>query len=191
METHEEHDVPTGPAKDDIADDGLTQMTYIATEIKSLKSGPKKAADRQNQIGTVMIGDLMSIDPTLDPNNADFDVYKWIKTVMLTANSRGVKFRLASFSFKNLTVDGTVSKTKTKENVLSALFPAALFSWVRNRSPKKQRILDDCHGVVNPGEMLMVVGRKGSGSSTFLKTIAGEMHGLKLGPGSILHYNGK
>jgi ABC-type multidrug transport system ATPase subunit len=40
------------------------------------------------------------------------------------------------------------------------------------------------------GELLAVLGRPGSGCSTFLKSICGELHGLKLGSKTNIHYNG-
>jgi ATP-binding cassette subfamily G (WHITE) protein 2 (PDR) len=40
------------------------------------------------------------------------------------------------------------------------------------------------------GEMLIVLGRPGSGCSTLLKTMTGEMHGLQVDEQSTIHYNG-
>jgi ATP-binding cassette subfamily G (WHITE) protein 2 (SNQ2) len=46
---------------------------------------------------------------------------------------------------------------------------------------KSRNILEDFTGIVNPGEMLLVLGRPGSGCSTFLRTLANrtslEVHG--------------
>jgi ATP-binding cassette, subfamily G (WHITE), member 2, PDR len=42
----------------------------------------------------------------------------------------------------------------------------------------KIQILRDFDGLVESGEMLVVLGRPGSGCSTFLKTISGEAHGF-------------
>ncbi|TGO37926.1 hypothetical protein BHYA_0085g00020 [Botrytis hyacinthi] len=51
-------------------------------------------------------------------------------------------------------------------------------------------ILRDFEGVVGNGEMLMVLGKPGSGCTTFLKTIAGQTHGLFVDYGSQLNYQG-
>ena len=40
------------------------------------------------------------------------------------------------------------------------------------------------------GELLVVLGRPGSGCSTFLKTVCGETYGLKVDPKSVVHYDG-
>ena len=46
---------------------------------------------------------------------------------------------------------------------------------------KSRNLLEDLTGIVNPGEMLLVLGRPGSGCSTFLRTLANrtslEVHG--------------
>ena len=52
------------------------------------------------------------------------------------------------------------------------------------------RILDSIDGVVNPGEMLVVLGPPGSGCTTMLKAIASEMNGIHLDPLSELNYQG-
>jgi ABC-type multidrug transport system ATPase subunit len=39
--------------------------------------------------------------------------------------------------------------------------------------------------------MLVVLGRPGSGCSTFLKTICGELNGLELDSKSLIDYNGQ
>lgn len=88
-------------------------------------------------------------------------------------------------SFKNLSVEapsGTEVDVKTlpravlntfgpdqvqfvKENVLKRFAPNAFPSHGR-------KILADFSGIVKPGEMLLVLGRPGSGCSTFLRTVA-------------------
>lgn len=51
-------------------------------------------------------------------------------------------------------------------------------------------ILSGFEGVVKSGELLLVLGRPGSGCSTFLRTMAGEVHGLSIDKKSLVHYNG-
>lgn len=40
--------------------------------------------------------------------------------------------------------------------------------------PGERYILKDFSGIVKPGEMMLVIGRPGSGCTTFLKTLAGQ-----------------
>ncbi|TFL05156.1 putative ABC multidrug transporter [Pterulicium gracile] len=55
---------------------------------------------------------------------------------------------------------------------------------------KKQKIqiLRNVDGLVRSGEMLIVLGRPGSGCTTFLKTLAGETHGFYLEAETSIHY---
>lgn len=46
-------------------------------------------------------------------------------------------------------------------------------------------------GVLEAGEMLVVLGPPGSGCTTMLKTIAGEMNGIYLDESSSLNYRGQ
>lgn len=56
-------------------------------------------------------------------------------------------------------------------------------------APSKH-ILRNFNALLKSGELLIVLGRPGSGCSTYLKTICGEMHGLDLDKDSVVHYNG-
>ncbi|PVH68490.1 P-loop containing nucleoside triphosphate hydrolase protein, partial [Cadophora sp. DSE1049] len=50
--------------------------------------------------------------------------------------------------------------------------------------------LQNLDGIIQPGELLVVLGRPGSGCSTLLKTMCGELHSLNVNDGSIVHYDG-
>jgi ABC-type hemin transport system ATPase subunit len=54
----------------------------------------------------------------------------------------------------------------------------------------EKTILNSFDGVVKSGEMLVVLGRPGSGCSTLLKTLMGEHAGLDVKKQSVIHYNG-
>ncbi len=55
--------------------------------------------------------------------------------------------------------------------------------------PKLKPLLDSFTGLAKPGEMVLVLGRPGSGCSTFLKTISGK-RGEYLGVNGDVHYSG-
>ncbi|OCK82353.1 ABC-transporter [Lepidopterella palustris CBS 459.81] len=130
-------------------------------------------------------------DPHLDPTSSDFDISRWAKTVMRTAEKAGVKFRRASFSFKNLVVSGSASAAHFQPNVVSVFMaPFRMHEYVSFGKKPETTILNGFDGVVKSGETLLVLGRPGSGCSTFLKTLAGELHGLKIDEDSVVHYNG-
>lgn len=51
-------------------------------------------------------------------------------------------------------------------------------------------ILREFEGLINPGEMCVVLGPPGSGCSTFLKAISGETNGIFINEGSYFNYQG-
>lgn len=108
---------------------------------------------------------------------------------VLQANGIGVK--QAGFAFRNLSVCGDQSSLAAQADVGSILTsPLRPWEYLPNRSKSPRRILRSFDGFVNPGELLLVLGRPGAGASTFLKTISGEMCGLDLVDGSSINYSG-
>jgi ABC-type multidrug transport system ATPase subunit len=67
-------------------------------------------------------------------------------------------------------------------------FPLRFWTWFERTH--KRPILQGLDGIVHKGELLLVLGRPGSGCTTFLKTITGEMRGLQVDSDSLLHYRG-
>lgn len=68
--------------------------------------------------------------------------------------------------------------------------PRYVGSLLSRRPAPKVQILRDLEGVVRPGEMLLVLGRPGSGCSTFLKTIAGDTRGFHIEDKAQISYQG-
>ncbi|KAK2797837.1 ABC multidrug transporter mdr3 [Emmonsiellopsis sp. PD_5] len=133
-------------------------------------------------------------DPELNPNNEKFNVRKWMKTI-LQINSRDPErypTRTAGVSFRSLNVHGYGTAADYQADVANVWFKAygglkGLFGF---REKVRIDILRDFEGLVKSGEMLVVLGRPGSGCSTFLKTIAGETHGLYMEEGNDVQYQG-
>ncbi|KAJ4395020.1 hypothetical protein N0V91_011114, partial [Didymella pomorum] len=151
--------------------------------------------DTENRIELTRIAtELYNVDlgdPVLDPNSPDFDVYRWAKTVVRVADEAGVKFRRASFAFKDLRVSGSRVTARFQTNAASSLVaPLRLQEHVYSESRSEKAILRGLDGVTKSVEILLVLGRSGSGCSTFLKTVSGDLHGLKVDKDSELHYNG-
>ncbi|THH08528.1 hypothetical protein EW146_g8957 [Bondarzewia mesenterica] len=134
-------------------------------------------------------------DPQLDPNSDEFSAEAWVKSVMTIQSRDPERYprRTAGVSFTNLNVHGFGTPTdyqKTVGNVPLHLFGVfkGLFGW--GEKDRKIEILRDFEGLVKSGEMLVVLGRPGSGCSTFLKTIACETPGFYLDEESNIQYQG-
>lgn len=173
----------------------------IQSEMKQRDASPSKTMAQNGQVNfdkrmelTRVATELHSVevgDPVLDPTSPEFDVYKWAKMVLRAADRSGIKFRRASFTFKNLIVSGTGSTTQFQTNVGSIFMaPFRLHEYFSFGKKPRTTILKPFDGITKSGELLLVLGRPGSGCSTFLKTIAGELHGLMIDENSVIHYNG-
>jgi ATP-binding cassette subfamily G (WHITE) protein 2 (PDR) len=159
----------------------LLDITRIAVEIGQ-KS--KTVSERD------ALSNMCFSDSTLDPTSQAFDPRKWAGHILAGANDTRWKHRRASLILKNVTVLGAGCSEEEQENVASVLLRPfqRITHWQRSAS---RTILRDVNGFLRPGEMLLVLGRPGSGCSSLLKTIACDLSGLTLGENSGLNYTGQ
>lgn len=133
-------------------------------------------------------------DSTLNPNSPNFRVRDWMKMLLEIRSRDPERYpnRTAGVAFKNLSVHGFGSPTDYQKDVMNVLLEIGTIArrLAGMKMPKIQ-ILRDFEGLVRSGEMLVVLGRPGSGCSTFLKTIAGEMNGIQVSDDAILNYQGQ
>jgi len=174
-----------------------TSLQQVIEQIDALPSNTtiqRRPASIDKRMQLTHVAELQSIefeDPVLDPTKPEFDVYKWANIVLRAADKAGVKFRRASLTFQNLVVSGSGSTEQFQTNVCSIFMaPFRLHEYFSFGKKPKKPILKAFDGVIKSGELLLVLGRPGSGCSTFLKTIAGELHGLMIDKDSVIHYNG-
>jgi len=134
-----------------------------------------------------------SQDSHLDPKHATFSTKAWASKLMQYVSAHPQKHPLAKLGvcFRNLSVYGYGSPTDYQKTVANAILQlGTLFRRLGGVKKRKISILRCFDGLVNPGEMLLVLGRPGSGCSSLLKTISGDMHGLYIDDGSVLNYQG-
>ncbi|KAJ5112926.1 hypothetical protein N7456_001460 [Penicillium angulare] len=73
---------------------------------------------------------------------------------------------------------------------LQDIYEWTILPWIKTKRPQDGRpLIRDFSGVVQSGEMMLVLGRPGSGCSTFLRTIAGH-HSSFLGVTGSIDYSG-
>jgi ABC-type glutathione transport system ATPase component len=87
--------------------------------------------------------------------------------------------RSLGVTWKDLTVKVVPSDSALQENVLSQ-FNKVQQSKEARRKPALKTILDSSFGCVKPGEMLLVLGRPGSGCTTLLKMLANKRKGYEI-----------
>ncbi|GES59343.1 pleiotropic drug resistance protein PDR [Aspergillus terreus] len=132
-------------------------------------------------------------DSTLNPHGPNFKARHWMKN-LLALSSRDPELyprREAGVAFKGVSVHGFGSPTDYQKDVFNAVLQiGALFRMATGTGKQKIQILRDFDGLVRSGEMLVVLGRPGSGCTTFLKTLAGEMNGIYMDESSHMNYQG-
>lgn len=132
-------------------------------------------------------------DSTLNPHSPNFKAKHWMKNLLALSSRDPERYpkREAGVSFQNLSIHGFGSPTDYQKDVFnSVLQVGALMRKLTGTGKQKIQILRDFDGLVRSGEMLVVLGRPGSGCSTFLKTLAGEMNGIYMDKESELNYQG-
>ncbi|KAM0809867.1 putative ABC transporter domain-containing protein [Seiridium cardinale] len=139
------------------------------------------------------VNPFLSSSPSLDPQSPQFDAKKWGQALLQAFAEDPAKYprQPIGVSWRSLSVYGYGSGVDYQKDILNVLWRAPLMvrDWISDRQ-QKIHILRDFDGLVQPGEMLLVLGRPGSGVSTLLKTIAGQVHGLHLDPKSDFNYQG-
>ncbi|KAL4909703.1 hypothetical protein BDW74DRAFT_143551 [Aspergillus multicolor] len=136
----------------------------------------------------------VSEESTLNPANPNFKAKNWMKNLLALSSRDPERYpaRQAGVSFSNLSVHGFGSPTDYQKDVFNSVLQIGglVRSLMGAGGQQKIEILRSFDGLVKAGEMLVVLGRPGSGCSTFLKTIAGEMNGIHMDEQSHLNYQG-
>lgn len=113
---------------------------------------------------------------TVNPDSPAFNTEKFLREIIIRAQEQGLHRRNAGVVFRSLVVLGYGSDfthQKTVGTMASGI--TRLPQTIRTRRhPPMKTILYSMDGVVKEGEMLLVLGKPGSGATTLLKTIAGE-----------------
>ncbi|GAA5895574.1 hypothetical protein JCM6882_000344 [Rhodosporidiobolus microsporus] len=129
-----------------------------------------------------------------DPWSENFNHEAWAKAVWdFSANDPKVgPHRTAGVAFENLGAYGFGTDTEYQSTVGN--LPLKIWGGIKGMfggsKGRKVQILEGLDGIIEPGEMLVVLGPPGSGCSTFLKTLATETHGFHVNEDSNINYKG-
>lgn len=134
-------------------------------------------------------------DPRLDPTSSSFDHYRWAQVALASLSEAGIRMEPQGIAFADLSVSGSGTHLQVQQSVATALLlpfklaAGAMFAR-RSGAASRRRILHHVDGLLQSGELLLVLGRPGSGCTTLLKSMCGLLDGLKLDPGSQIQYQG-
>lgn len=96
----------------------------------------------------------------------------------------GFKKQELGVTWQDLSVQVMSSEAAVNETVLSQFNVPVKIKESRQKPPLRT-ILNNSHGCVNPGEMLLVLGRPGAGCTTLLKMLANRRGGYKSVKGDV------
>lgn len=140
--------------------------------------------ERQSTLERVATG-----NPALDPSSPQFDCRIWARWFLDRQRQAGTKSKPHGVAFRNLTISGLGPDERYMETVFSTL--TKVFRWTElMRKSKPKKIIQGIDGLLESNEMLLVLGRPGSGCSTLLKTISNELSGLQIDAESTINYSG-
>ena len=169
-----------------LTDDERGELRLIASLHRSKTATTTRDLERKDTLAGVS-----DDDARLDPEKPEFDIYIWARAFMRAMDEGGIRSARAGFTFKDLNISGSGSALSLQQDVSSVLMaPFRMREYISFGHKPRKQIIRNFDGVVKSGEMLVVLGRPGSGCSTFLKTISGELTGLEMDKDSVVHYNG-
>ncbi|KAJ5640919.1 hypothetical protein N7528_000544 [Penicillium herquei] len=181
--------------KDDDSNDSSVEFEPITNRTRTIED--EREIEQLTRIASSKLGHSISAsaardDPRLDPTSPEFDHYRWAQSILGQMHEEGIEVPRQGVVFKDLSISGSGSALQYQETLTSALtvpFRAATRALSGQSSPPR-RILQSFDGLLQSGELLLVLGRPGSGCTTFLKTITGHLGGLTMDPKSTIHFEG-
>ncbi|KAK4951129.1 Multidrug resistance protein, partial [Elasticomyces elasticus] len=176
----EQYEEPESEEEDDRAEQQVLQLARSLTRqstYQDLSDNPFEAEK----------------DSVLDPNSPNFSAKAWVRSMLKLQAQDPEKNpqRTAGIAFRNLNVWGYGDAADYQKSVGNVFLEVVgLARKLLGAKQRKIDILRDFEGLVDSGEMLVVLGPPGSGCSTLLKTITGETHGFVVDKDSRLNYQG-
>ena len=136
-----------------------------------------------------------STNPKLDPNSDDFDAKFWVKNLRKLQDSDEEYYHPENLSmaFRNLRASGLASDADYQPTVLEGWWKYSmdLLRFLKKDDESQYfDILKTMDAYIRAGELTVVLGRPGSGCSTFLKTVAANTYGYKIDKNSKISYDG-
>jgi ATP-binding cassette subfamily G (WHITE) protein 2 (SNQ2) len=156
-------------------------MSRISTRQSQRRGSVTRAEEGTGDVEDDVPGDVGAVD--VDEKEDDFELDQFMREGHFEKRKDGRSAKKVGVVYKNLTVKGvgsTASFARTLPDAVLGTFGPDLYRIVSNfipalklgRHKQMRTLIHDFSGVVKDGEMMLVLGRPGSGCSTFLKAIA-------------------
>ncbi|KAI1622446.1 ABC-2 type transporter-domain-containing protein [Exophiala viscosa] len=135
---------------------------------------------------------LHESEGALDPANKHFDPWRYGRKLLNSMDAQGIALPRIGVTFQDLSASGSGAALQYQQDVLSIFtaVPNVTRLLRRGSAGPKKTIISGFNGQLVSGELLLVLGRPGSGCSTFLKTLCGSTNGLSISPDSKIDFSG-
>ena len=180
-------DVPKSEGESTIADEGRRRVDLETSQMAKRLS---RQSTWSNVPGNPFDGEK---DSAVDPNSPNFRARQWVKSMIKLQETEHFPGRSAGIAFERLNVHGFGDATdyqKSVGNIWLQLLGYGKSLLGVGKKPRRIDILRDFEGLVESGEMLVVLGPPGSGCSSLLKTITGDTRGFTVDKDSYINYQG-
>ncbi|BGP44752.1 ATP-binding cassette transporter snq2 [Rhodotorula kratochvilovae] len=144
----------------------------------------RRELSRRSSLHRVQTGQK---DPEKEGSEAseDFDLLAYLRGEVDQYDAAGFKRKVVGVSWDKLNVQGAGGMKIFIRTFPDAIKEALLWPLIKYMKitgkfgGESKNLLHEFDGCLKPGEMCLVLGRPGSGCSTFLKTIANQRHGYR------------
>ncbi|KAI5478639.1 ABC transporter [Pseudohyphozyma bogoriensis] len=159
------------PVETDSENEGKVDVANAASQFEQLRH----SLSRISTIHKTASRDVEKGDVTPD----EFDLLAYMQDRAQRRDAHGFKRKHLGVAWRGLSVKGAGGLKlwiRTFPNAVSEFFMFPLIFYMKHfkgfGTPKY--LIEDFNGVARPGEMVLVLGRPGSGCSTFLKSVANQ-----------------
>jgi ATP-binding cassette subfamily G (WHITE) protein 2 (SNQ2) len=175
---------PTKKFEDDI-NSGHVDVQKAENEFLELDAELKMTySHHSHNVKRLALQSQKDLEKGSESDEEPFDLEATLRGDRADAEAEGMKFKQIGVLWRDLTVQGIGGEKK----IYVKTFPEAFISFFDVFSPLKKLltmgklghqvdILKSFRGVVKPGEMILVLGRPGSGCTSFLKVISNQRFG--------------
>lgn len=159
------------------------QFATLKRELTGISQASRQLSREQSRASKHKGGEKDIENGPSESEGEQFDLESTLHGNHAAEEESGIRPKHIGVIWDGLTVSGTGGVTNFVK-----VFPDAFVSFFNvietgmnlfgvGKKGKEVKILDDFRGVTKPGEMVLVLGRPGSGCTTFLKVIANQRFG--------------
>ena len=147
-------------------------LSKHVTRILSTQEGMDRVASLARVLSTKTKKDMDSFEI----NKENFDLELLLKYLRDRSAEQGIEPANAGVAFHDVTCWGIDASAATGPSVTELCLDLLQFwkKFKKNNSPQR-KIIENFVGVLEPGEMVLCLGKPGAGCSSLLKAVAGEI----------------